>query len=194
MRTEWQNQKKEFVAKMNCSGPPGKLERGSVGWFEVAPFDDWRFDWKLKIQCSVTVPKPGYGYGRPTGWRLRSRAEASEFHPMSGDYGTFIIEKDIVEIVFSIPDCIRPFQKRGWGCALGGPILIKEALYHCAARLEAKGPPDGSLKRNENGIDFLIARNGRTEVIGSLSNHVRRLTIEELRAAFLKPPSVSENG
>ena len=192
METQWRRQGCELVAKVDCSSGKRTLKGGGVGWFEVG-FIGWRFDWKLRVQVSVTEPKPGHPYNDPPSVRLdekaaqallelipehlrpkgpkrvRSRPNAQYY---SGPvFVEFVVERDIVEVVFPIPNCIYQFHGGGWGCAEGRRIELSSGRHHCQARVEAK-PPNykSAIRRTKEGIEFVETELGQVRVIGRLED------------------------
>lgn len=189
MKTEWRRQGHELVAKVDCSSGKRTLKDGGIGWFEVG-FIEWRFDWKPRVQVSVTEPRPGHPYNDPQvvtvdeetaanflklipddlrPQRARSRPGAQVF--AGPVFVTFVVERDIVEVIFPVPDCIHPFHNGGWGCAEGKRIELSSGRHHCQALVEAK-PPNykSTLRRCNNGIEFVETESGRPRVIGRLED------------------------
>jgi len=156
------------VARIDCRGGPHTLEGGGTGWFEVAD-TEWLHGWRLRVQASVTVPKPGYGFGKPHPVALDGQPDARLFR--ADDYVRVIVCGHRVDVVFPIPDCIYPFKKSGWGCSEGGPILVADCIYHCQARLQVRGPRDGSfLRRTGTCLEFVRASGGEDKVLATFQD------------------------
>src|SRR5689334_16243391 len=127
MELEYDKNGTTLIAKLNCAADPKPLKGGGVGWYEVKEVD-WRFGWRLRSQVSITVAGETYAGA----WQARY------------DLGASILGGDIVQLVYPIPDFIRPFKRSGWGGAAGGPVIIRSVLYRCQAQLRARDPGDGS--------------------------------------------------
>jgi len=186
MELEWRNQRKDLLARIDCRTGKKTRKSGNLGWFEVG-FIEWRLDWKLRVQVSITEIGPGYGGEEPRPVSVPTRPGAQCFH--SKDFVMVIVENDIVEIIFPIPDCINPFSKRGWGCAEGGAIHLSTGKHHCQARVEAKPPSNNSYQwtlsnsivDKKDGINFLMSNKliERIEYLQSMTLERARELITE---------------
>lgn len=165
----YRKQATELVARIECGGAPRVLRGGGRGWYEVATIP-WRYDWHLRVICSVTLSGPRYGYGRPVPHEVSGRPSVKRYRADDEDVVRLLVEGETVEITFPIPDCIRPFHRTsGWGYAAGGPILLHEARYHCQVRVEARHPHAmADLRRTATGIEFIELRSGQAITIDSL--------------------------
>ena len=149
-------------------------------------FAEWRLDWKLRLSVSITEPRASYGYPQPTPKPVRHRPHCRSFWG-NGEVGTeFLVENDIVEVIFPIPDCIGPLKK-SWGAVNGGPILLSSGIHHCQAQILAMPPKyNSSLKRNNDGIEFVETDLGKERIILALEFSPRWKRIMKITESFLK--------
>jgi len=170
LETRWQKQRKYLVGSVDCSDGPTKLKGGGVGWYEVA-VQEWLCDWKLRLCISITHPKPGYPYPPSAGKLVPSRPGARCFSS-DNDWLDVIVENEIVEVWFPVPDCIQPFQKSpSFGCSGGATIALGTGIYHCQARLIAQNSDHkATLRRAGRTLEFIRTDLGRTTVVGAIEN------------------------
>jgi hypothetical protein len=167
MELEYNKSGTTLIATINCSLGPGTLKSGSVGWYEVKEID-WRLGRRLRSQVSITVAKDPYGGG----WH-------GHYHSTPT-----VLEGDIVQLFYPLPDFIWPLKRSGWGGADGGPITIRSVLYHCQAQLRARDPGDGAyLERVENELIFR-GREGRLWDV--IKDGLPPSNVELLRRSILK--------
>jgi hypothetical protein len=74
--------------------------------------------------------------------------------------GKVVIGDRYVNFTFRIPDCLDPPGKKSFNW--GQPILIGDRMFHCALRLELRGPKDGSYLRRRAATP---ARNSAVEFV-----------------------------
>lgn len=174
METEWRRQRCDLVAKIDCSSGKRKLKGGGVGWFQVDSIE-WRSNWKLRVEVSVMELRPDHPYKDPQVVTVDEKTAAAfldlipehlrpkrvQTRPNAQYYSgpvfvQFVVERDIVEVVFPIPNCVHRFHRGGWGCAGGKRIDLSSGRHHCQARLVAKRPNYKSdLRRTKEGIEFV---------------------------------------
>jgi len=174
MQLSFRQKGARLVATLDCS-VPGKLKSGGLGWFDRGS-TDWRFDWKLRVQCSITKTGPAYGYGQPhvvkglgaptkrPSWRRTATTSSSVSHRP----GTLRVE-------FLLPDCIDLVgHALDPGCCAGGPVSIGGCRYHCSALLKAVPPSfEARLERIAGGIRLLQSVQGRTIMVGEMQDNIR---------------------
>ncbi len=168
----WKNQSRCLSACISTTGGPGRLRNGSIGWYEV-DLVPWLLGWNLRVQASITKPGDGYGYPRPIPHEVPHRRAAVLFPSQTTDLARYVVEGDVVEIEYLIPDCISRFHDSpGWGCSAGGPIMRYDEMYHCQALLIAKKPDDQSeLRREERELVFVMCTNtGQRVEVGRLAD------------------------
>ncbi len=98
------------------------------------------------------------------------RPEAREFSAYNGEL-LLIVEKNVIEVVFFIPDCLR-MMKKAHGCSDGGEVGLSCGTFHVQAMLYAKTRDyQCQLRRKGQVLEFLRTRLGQQSVVGSLQDH-----------------------
>lgn len=144
------------------------LKSGKNGWLAVSPHIDWRWGWSLKVHCPLTEPRSTYRLPRPPDG-------VCEFVFDPSYCGKLVISDRYVNFTFRIPDCLDPPGKKSFDW--GQPILIGDRMFHCALRLELRGPKDGSYLRRRAATP---ERNGAVEfVTPSASGDVVMATVQD---------------
>jgi hypothetical protein len=124
---------------------------------------DWRLNWKLRFQVSITPTQAGYGLGRPVA------LGSGRFGTNSQDVSVGIAE-GIVIINFVLPDCLRVLDGGSWGCSAGGAIPLPGGKHHCQALMYARAREvDSVLRRTPAGFEFCTSRLGRVTPIAVLN-------------------------
>jgi len=167
MDIAWHKQGKYLVASVDCRGEPS--HSGGTGWYQVG-VQEWICNWKLRLEISVTQPKPGCQCAVPAGSPARDRPGAWRFLPDNDSFLDVIVDNDIVEVWFPVPDCIQPLKKT-FGCAGGTTIALAGGSYRCQARLITKAPDfTAYLRRAGPTLEFIQTNAGHTNVIGVIEN------------------------
>jgi hypothetical protein len=124
---------------------------------------DWRLDWRLRFQISVTPTGRGYGLGQPLA------LAGGRFGTNSQDV-TVAVNGDTVVVEFVLPDCLHVLQGGSWGCSAGAAIPLPSGKHHCQALMYARTPGmDSVLRRTTEGIEFCDSRLGRVTPIALLN-------------------------
>jgi hypothetical protein len=177
-----------LVGALDCTAP-GMLDSGKLGWFDKA-CTDWRLDWKLKIQCSLTRPEPSYGYGQPhTAMTLGGLSEET-FFAQNSNYVRFVFAPPTTfRVEFLLPDCIDPVGSGlDVGCSAGGPVSVGGLPYHCSVLLKAVSPSfQARLERIPGGIRFLQSCDGKVPVLCEMQDQSRgKPLLDRLRGGWTK--------
>jgi hypothetical protein len=161
MDIEFRRKGELLVAKIYWAPKPKKYQSSET---------DWRFGWKLRLNCSITPIGKGYGLGPPCPSPAKGRPNARGYETQT--FAWIVVEDDNLEFVLTLPDCIDKFQNsQGWGCAAGAPIYLGAGIFHCQATLIVLPPNfQADLRSTDDGLDLIETNLGVTKVIGHLTN------------------------
>ncbi len=162
MDIAWRKQGQELVAKMDCRTGRRRLQSGRQGWYQVAELQ-WLYNWKVRVQVSVTE----YGVAEPLPREGQTRDRQELMSPWGPGNVRFLVEDDVLEIIFPA-DCIYPFKsKKAWGWSEGCPIPLSTGKHHCQALLIAKPPRQLNcyLRINGDFLEFVESRRGVTHIL-----------------------------
>jgi hypothetical protein len=124
---------------------------------------DWRLNWKLRFQVSITPTQAGYGLGEPVA------LGSGRFGTNSQDVSVGIAGETVI-INFVLPDCLRVLDGGAWGCSAGGAIPLPGGKHHCQALMYARARDvDSVLRRTPDGFEFCTSQLGRVTRIALLN-------------------------
>ena len=150
-----------LVAQIHWGPKPQKYQSSET---------DWRFGWKLRLNCSITPVGKGYALGRPAPSAVKGKPNARRYDTQT--FAWIEVEDDLLEFAFLLPDCINKFKEsKAWGCAAGAPIYLGAGIFHCQATLIVLPPNfQADLRSTDDGLDLIETNLGVTKVIGHLTN------------------------